>query len=154
MPSIDSTMNGAGYFMIVYRKLKGCFSADPYVCVRFICGLLSVSACVACALVICVFVWPQPRHSLQIKDVTRVAQWTVTNSRTLLPRASTSGIIIECKGFIDGAARLELSCGQPIALHGTIDSVVHYDTLENDCIITYIPELAKRGEIEVRYRFH
>lgn len=88
---------------------------------------------------------------VKISNVTKEQSINIATSGS---DSSISGLTIHCRGYIDGKATLRASNWEPKILSGNIDWHIYHDWFFATCIIKYMPENVKSGNLIIEYEFH
>ena len=94
------------------------------------------------------------RGSVRITDVTKTNSIPLTSGWSGIGGNLPSGITLHLRGRIDGSARVWAGNWETTRLSGTVAWRVYHDWYETNCVLHYLPESVKSGELTVDYRFH
>ena len=89
--------------------------------------------------------------SVRIADVTKTNSISLTSSYSGVGGDGPSGITLHIHGQIDGSAYVYASNWETTKLSGTVEWRIYHDWFQTNCVLHYIPESVRSGELTVDY---
>ncbi len=92
--------------------------------------------------------------SVRIADVTKTNSLNLTSGYSGIDGDVPSGITVHVHGQIDGEAYVYAGNWETTKLSGTVEWRIYHDWFQTNCVLHYVPESVRSGELTVDYRIH
>ncbi len=92
--------------------------------------------------------------SVRIPDVTKSNALNLVSGYSGMGGDLPSGITLHVHGHIDGSASFFARGWETTKLSGTVEWRIYHDWFQTNCVVHYVPESVRSGELTVDYTFH
>ena len=115
---------------------------------------IAPSVLIVCAVVLIGCGRGSRSGSVPIADVTKTNALNLVSDYSGVAGDVPSGITLHVHGRLDGTAYVFAGNWETTKLSGTVEWRIYHDWFQTNCVLHYVPESVRSGELTVDYTIH